>query len=56
MIAKRKIIKRNHKPAPQSSNKNLVGFGGVLMIILTNYQVQIKEVITAITALTGLIK
>ena len=30
-------------PAPQSASKNLMGLSGVAMILLTNYQTEIKK-------------
>ena len=30
-------------PAPQTASKNLMGLSGVAMILLTNYQTEIKK-------------
>ena len=35
---------RRRQPEPTSSNKNLMGIGGIIMLILTNYQEEIKQV------------
>jgi len=39
---------RRRQPEPTSSNKNLMGIGGILMLILTNYQEEIKQVISTL--------
>jgi hypothetical protein len=46
-MATRKTTRRR-QPEPTSSNKNLMGIGGILMLILTNYQEEIKQVISTL--------
>jgi hypothetical protein len=48
MTSKRRTRKPQPKQVTISSNKNLVGLSGIAMLILTNYQVEIKHVISAL--------
>ena len=45
---------RRHQPEPiaESSNKNLMGIVGLLMLVLTNYQEEIKHVISVLLGST----
>mgnify|MGYP006295711059 CR=1 FL=1 len=54
MVA-RKTINRKHikKIEEEQSNKNLMGLGGFAMIILTNYQAEIKQ---SLSILFGFLK
>lgn len=40
-------VTRRHKPEPPApaSNNGMVGLGGLAMILLTNYQAEIKKVL-----------
>ena len=40
-------------PAPQPASKNLMGLGGIAMILLTNYQTEIKQ---SLSILFGFLK
>ena len=43
-IRRRKVaVPITTTPAPQSASKNLMGLSGVAMILLTNYQTEIKK-------------
>jgi hypothetical protein len=50
----RKTTARRHQPEPipESSNKNLMGIVGLLMLVLTNYQEEIKHVISVLLGST----
>ena len=41
------------QPAPPPASKNLMGLGGIAMILLTNYQTEIKQ---SLSILFGFIK
>ena len=45
MVARKTTRRRQPEPIPESSNKNLMGIVGLFMLILTNYQEEIKQVI-----------
>jgi hypothetical protein len=49
----KKIRKKQTESLNENSNKNLVGLGGIIMLILTNYQEEIKH---AISILLGNVK
>jgi len=46
----RKTTRRRQQPEPmaESSNKNLMGIVGLLMLVLTNYQEEVKHVISVL--------
>jgi hypothetical protein len=48
MVARKTTRRRQPEPMPESSNKNLLGLGGIIMLILTNYQEEIKQVISTL--------
>jgi hypothetical protein len=48
MTTRKTTRRRRQQPVPASSNRNLMGISGVLMIILTNYQEEIKQVISTL--------
>lgn len=55
MVAKKALNRKNVKKVveEQQSNKNLMGLGGFAMIILTNYQAEIKQ---SLSILFGFLK
>lgn len=53
MVAKKPLNKKPIKTVEESSNKNLMGLGGFAMIILTNYQAEIKQ---SLSILFGFLK
>jgi hypothetical protein len=44
----KKVVKVPPKPEPAPASKNIMGLSGVAMIILTNYQSEIKQSLTII--------
>jgi hypothetical protein len=53
MVAKKPLNRRPVKKIEEQSNKNLMGLGGFAMIMLTNYQTEIKQ---SLSILFGFIK
>ena len=52
-IRKKRVAKPVEVIAPQPASKNIMGLGGIAMILLTNYQTEIKQ---SLSILFGFLK